>query len=254
VRGGHLALVGAGDTAGEGGPPGSQPRTQGAMPRPLVRALLLSLAIHALSVAVLGAFVGIGGSGAPFAGTTLVATLAAPPLTAPPVAAPAPAPPPVPSPLAPTAQAESTAPLPVPLKPKARAAAFKGSPEGMATINLVPADHVVEPAVAALVAQFHPDAVRGALEFDVPPRGIYPLAAVEQRLQVDFVVPVVVLEDGRVEVANGTFDNPLFGPAIRAGLREARARPAVDAAGRTVPLWGLLSFSFEFVGGRPDAK
>jgi len=222
------------------------------VPRPLARALLLSLAIHALAVAALGAFVGIGGSGAPLQGATLVATLAAPPRSAPSVAVPAPSP--VPSTIAPTTHAESTAPLPVPLKPKARATAFKGSPEGMATINPVPADHAVEPAVAALVAQFHPDAVRGALEFDVPPRGIYPLAAVEQRLQVDFVVPVVVLEDGRVEVANGTFDDPLFGPAIRAGLREARARPAVDAAGRTVPLWGLLSFSFEFVGGRPDAK
>lgn len=222
------------------------------MRRPLVRALLLSLAVHALAVAALGAFVGIGGNGrgSPFTGDTIVATLATPRPSAPPLTAP----PSAPSSIAPSAQAEAAAPLPLPLTPKSRATAFKGAKDGAVTINSVEAGHPNEPSLAARVRQFHPDAVRGALEFEVPPRGIYPQAAVEQRLQIDFVVAVVVLEDGRVEVANGTFDDPMFGPAIRAGLHGARARPAVDAAGRTVPLWGLLSFSFEFVSRHPEPK
>jgi len=232
------------------GPPAAPHRARDAARAPLARAVLLSLAVHALAIGGLAVFVGVGGSGrnVPFTGATLVATLASPPKSVPPPAAPAPAP------IAPSAQAVSTAPLPLPFAPKPRATAVKGSAEGMVTINLVAEDHPVDPAVVALIARSHPDAVRGALEFEPRPRGIYPLAAVEQRLQIDFLVPVVVLEDGRVEVAHGTFDDPLFGPAIRAGLREARARPAVNAAGRTVPLWGLLSFAFEFVGGQPEAK
>jgi hypothetical protein len=240
----------AGGLASNSGPPAIPHRARDAARTPLARAALLSLLIHALAIGGLALFVGVGGSGrgVPFTGATLVATLASPPKSAPLVAAPAPAP------IAPSAQAASTAPVPLPIAPKPRATAFKGSAEGMATINLVAEDHPVDPAVVALIARSHPDAVRGRLEFDPQPRGIYPLAAVEKRLQIDFVVPVVVLEDGRVEVANGTFDDPLFGAAIRAGLREARARPAVNAAGRTVPLWGLLSFAFEFVGGQPEAK
>jgi hypothetical protein len=244
------AALDSGATRGEGGPPGAPHRTRGR--GALARALLLSLAVHALAIAGLATFVGLGGSGrdAPFAGATLVATLATPPKSAPPVATPVPAP----SPIAPTAQAASTAPLPVPLEPKRHVPAFKGSPQGMVTINLVGEDHPVDPGIAALIAQFHTDAIRGTPEFDVQPRGIYPLAAVEKRLQIDFLVPIVVLEDGRVEIANGTFDDPLFGPAILAGLRVARARPAVNAAGRTVPLWSVLSFAFEFAGDRTEPK
>ena len=233
------------------------PQPHGAFRRtqrdPLVRALIASLVLHAIAIAALSMVVGIGaaGRGQPFARPPIVATLTTPPQK---FALPETPAIPSPSPLAPSTQADTTAPLPVPLKRKPSVPAVKGSPQGLVTINFTPLDQPVDPALAARIALVHPDAVRGTPEFEAQPRGIYPLGAVARRMQIDFLVPVVVLEDGSVEVIPGTFDDPLFGPSIRAGLTHARARPAVNAAGRTVPLWSVLSYAFEFAGDRSEPK
>lgn len=220
---------------------------------PLVRALVVSLVLHAAAIAALSTLVGVGaaGRGQPFASPPLVATLTMPPQKF--VVPETPAVPP-PSPLAPSTQAESTAPLPIPLKRKPSSPSVKGSPQGTVTINLTPDDQPVDAALSARVALLYPDAVRSTPEFEVQPRSIYPLGAVAKRMQIDFLVPVVVLEDGRVEVVQGTFDDPLFGPAVRAGLAQARARPAVNAGGRAIPLWSVLSFAFVFAGDQIEPK
>jgi len=80
--------------------------------------------------------------------------------------------------------------------------------------------------------------------FEVEPPSIYPKAATAQRRQANFTVPVVIHEDGRVELIPRTFEDPVFAPAVAASLAQAKAQ-LPDGATRA---WALVTYMFEFVG------
>ena len=213
--------------------------------RPVAAAAAASALIHALLALV--AALAIGGSGAgapPVPAVPLRATLATPPQkfavperpTPPPPAASADAPA---SPLP-----NAVLPLPIPAAPPAK---VKGSGEGRVIVHVAEPDESPDPAVLAALQRAHPGAVRVVPEFETEPAGVYPQAALPARRQAIVPVVVVVQRDGRVELAPGTFDEPLFGASIREALAAARARPP-DAGGTPVAGWALLRFYFEFVG------
>lgn len=216
-------------------------RNDPASPR-LVAAIAGSLTVHAALLAALALVTGIGASApeAPLDRGPLRATLASAPPA--PVAPRERAVAPDPSAYRPLVPAPKTAPLPVPLNPKRPAPL--SMLDGRASIlpdDGTPVDSSIEEAIASM----YPGAARGGVEFDVLPLPRYPEAARKERRQLFLRVPVVVKEDGSVEVAEGTFDDPLFGDAIREALAGAKAQPqVVDGAPRAI--WTVLTFYFEF--------
>ncbi len=93
----------------------------------------------------------------------------------------------------------------------------------------------------------HPGAVRIVPEFEVEPAGTYPEAALAERRQFSAEILAVVHEDGRLEVVQGTFEDPIFRDSVRAAVGSAKARPP-EVDGKVVTGWTLLRFYFEFVG------
>lgn len=213
------------------------------VPPRLATALAGSLALHAALVALLAAWVGIGGSGpgSPFTQEPLQARLLAPATPAP--SPEAPQPPMAPSALAPSTPAPSTAPLPVPLRPRRESLQ---APTGEGRVAIHPDDGAaVDESLTNVIAALYPGARREPANFEKFPVGDYPEAARRERRQLVLRVVVVVKEDGAVELAEGTFDDPLFAPAIRAALATAKAKPLV-VDGTPRPTWSVLTFHFEF--------
>jgi hypothetical protein len=216
--------------------------------RPIVAACAASAALHALLGVLAALAIGGGGVGrASPAESGLRATLASP---AQKFVTPEPArdvlpPPAVPAPTVPaTAMPKALVPLPVPAAPAAK---VKGSGEGRVILHVAEPDEPPEPAVLGALREAHPGAVRIVPEFDVEPAGVYPEAALSARRQAVVTIVAVVHEDGRLEVAPGTFDDPLFGASIREALASSKARPPL-ADGKPVTGWALLRFYYEFVG------
>lgn len=214
--------------------------------RQLAKPFVASLAVHAVAAALLAWLVTGGGASRVAGSHSLIQAT----LTAPAQKFVVPDPPVQP---APAAHAVGPLPgpqpslLPVPLKPAPTRSPPKGASEGRVTIDALDASHAVEPALEALLQQLHPQAVRAAPDFEVPPPSIYPKAALPDKRQLNLVVLVVIHEDGRVGLLEGSFADPMFGPSIDASLASARARPyQVDGKARTS--WSLMSFAFEFVG------
>ncbi|GIK85420.1 MAG: hypothetical protein BroJett026_09010 [Betaproteobacteria bacterium] len=218
-------------------------RPDGAAAR-LAGALAGSLAVHALVLAALALALGAGagGSGGPFDTLPLRATLAG-----------APAPPSAPAsvvtaptPLAPPPPVRPAAPRPLPVPVPFRPVPAVPEPyEGH--VAVLPDDGAaVDPSIEAAIAVAYAGATRAAIEFDEPPRATYPVAARRERRQVLLRVPAVVRDDGAMEVAQGTFDDPVFGAAVREALANARVRdPPPEGAPRA---WTVLTFLFEFYG------
>ncbi len=216
--------------------------------RAIAAAFATSAAFHALLAALAALAIGGGSSGREvLAPDGLRATLASPAQN---FVAPEPARDVVPPPVvnAPTAAASAMPKALVPLLiPKAPAAKVNGSGEGRVILHVAEPDEPPDPAVLGALREAHPGALRIAPEFDVEPAGVYPEAALAARRQAVVAVVAVVREDGRLEVAPGTFDDPLFGVSIREALAGAKAvPPQVD--GKPVTGWALLRFYYEFVG------
>lgn len=206
-------------------------------------ALVGSLAVHAILFALLAIAVGVGGreAGTPFTGEPLRARLVAP-AAAPVPSRPAPSAEPLARPaIAPSAPARATAALPVPLPPRAAAPA---AADFAGRSAVLPDDGApVDAALLAVVDALHPGAAREAVEFEVLPEPRYPDAARAERRQLFLRVPAIVKDDGSVEVVEGTFDEPLFGPAVRETLAGAKARPSGGPASQA--RWTVLTFYFE---------
>jgi hypothetical protein len=120
--------------------------------------------------------------------------------------------------------------------------------KGHVIANLLGADEPVDPRMQQVIEQIYPGATRAQPEFETMPSARYPDAALNERRNVELIVLVVVLEDGSVELAQGTSDDPLFGPSIKAALAAAKAQPPI-IDGRARPIWWPMSFTFEVVGG-----
>jgi hypothetical protein len=105
----------------------------------------------------------------------------------------------------------------------------------------------VDPSVEAAIAAAHPGLKRAVAQFDVEPVAQYPKRALDSRRQLLLRIPVVVREDGSLHVAEGTFDDPVFGPAIADALATGRVRVAAGDA-TPLPMWTVLTFHFEHYG------
>jgi hypothetical protein len=214
--------------------------------RPVALAFGASVAVHAaLAAMVVLAIGGSGGGRQAPPEAALRATLATP---AQKFAAPEPvAPPPLPAPHS-VATAASlpkslvTAPVPVP-----KATPSRGSGEGRVIVQIAASDVPPTPQMLASLDALHPGAVRIVPEFEVEPAGTYPEAALAERRQFGAEILAVVHEDGRLEVVQGTFEDPIFRDSVRAAVGSAKARPP-DVDGKVVTGWTLLRFYFEFVG------
>ncbi|HVF64423.1 MAG TPA: hypothetical protein VNE58_10545 [Casimicrobiaceae bacterium] len=101
----------------------------------------------------------------------------------------------------------------------------------------------------ATVHAIYPNAVRTQVVFDVPPPSLYPKEAAKRQPHLLVHVLVVVDEDGRVELAQGTMDDAIYAPAIRGMLAKAKAQPLV-IDGKPRSSWSLVSFLFEYAGER----
>ena len=207
-------------------------------------ALAGSLAVHAFILALAALAVGVGGreAGSPFSGEPLRARLVVP-APAPEPARPAPpAEPPSRTGFAPSASAPATAPIPVPVPAKAKTPPVAAFEERSAVL---PDDGApVDAALLAVVDALYPGAARETVEFEVLPEPRYPDAARAEHRQLFLRVAAVVKDDGSVEVVEGTFDEPLFGAAVREALAGARARPASGGAASPTR-WTVLTFYFE---------
>jgi len=218
--------------------------------RPVAAAFAASAAVHgALAVAVVFALGG-SGIGQPLAPEApLRATLAAPPQK---FAVPEPAPAVVepahagPS-LSPLPKALVRSPLP-PTPPPADAS--RG--DGRLMVQAAEPDEAPDAAALAGLLGAHPGAVRVVPDFEIEPASIYPEAALAERRQLTALVLAIVHEDGRVEVAPGTFEDPVFGASARAALASAKARPP-EVGGKAVTGWALLRYYYEFVGADATA-
>lgn len=214
--------------------------------RALASALAASTAVH-VALLLLIALAVVGYQGSRFLTTSappLVATLA--PATDVPDPAPRPAIEFVPLDSTPSNFDERVATStsrPSPPSPPARM-----SGKGMTTINNIDSSDPAEPHHLALVRELYPAAKRAPLAFETPPTGFYPAAAVERQVQLNARVLVIVHPDGRLELPLGSFEDPIFAPAIRASLATGKAHP-LTVGGEARQSWALLSFSFEFVGG-----
>ena len=103
--------------------------------------------------------------------------------------------------------------------------------------------------LSTFVGKMYPGAPRVIAQFEVEPANVYPKAALAKRWQAHFTVPVVIHEDGRVELVPNTFFDPIFAPAIVASLASARAEP-VGEDGSPRIAWALLTYMFEPAGER----
>ena len=138
--------------------------------------------------------------------------------------------------------------LPVPMRPQPLAPQPPSS-EGRVTIEVQPTAEPIDPSVESVIATLYPGAARGEPEFDILPTNLYPEAALADKRQVQIQAVAIVLDDGRVELAEGTQNDALFTPAVRATLAAAKARPSLDADGKPRTTYVLLMFTFEVVGG-----
>jgi hypothetical protein len=214
--------------------------------RPVAAAFGASVAVHAALAAMVA--LAIGGSGlgrqAP-PEAALRATLATPAqkfAVPEPVALPQP---PLPAPTATVAalpKALVAAPIPVPKPPP-----VKGSGEGRVIVQIAEADVPPTPEMLASLDALHPGSVRIVPEFEVEPAGTYPEAALAEQRQFSAEILAVVHEDGRLEVVQGTFEDPIFRDSVRAAVAAAKARPP-EVDGKVATGWTLLRFYFEFVG------
>jgi hypothetical protein len=126
---------------------------------------------------------------------------------------------------------------------------FRGTDEGRVSINVADPSEPADTALLAPLLSLYPRAERIVPEFANPPTAAYPVAALAERRQQQLRVPIVVRDDGRVDLPQGMLDDPVFGPSVHAALAGAQAvPPRVD--GRPATGWALLVFSFEFVGAR----
>jgi hypothetical protein len=209
-------------------------------------ALGASVAVHVALAAV--AALAIGGSGGGWQApteTVLRATLAAPPrkFTAPePVAPP---PPPAPRSVAsaaPLPRAPVVAPVAVP-----RVTPSQRSGEGRVIVQIAEPEVPPTGEMLASLNAHHPGAARIVPEFEVEPAGTYPEAALAERRQFGAEIVAIVHADGRLEVVQGTFEDPTFRDSVRAAVAAAKARPP-EVDGKAVAGWTLLRFYFEFVG------
>lgn len=220
----------------------SVPQTRDAA---LTVAVAISLAMHVALGLILGRFVvgGAEGRASPFAGEPLRATLTSPAqrFAIPESAGSADAQ------LAPPAAGAAETGLPAPEKKERTRQPGGSGVYGQVIVNPLGQDEPVDPRMEHVITQIYPGAVRATPEFEKPPVAAYPDAALKDRRQVYIVVLVVVLEDGSVELAQGTYDDPLFGPSIKAALAHAKARPAI-VDGEPRPIWTPMSFTFEVVG------
>jgi len=214
--------------------------------RPVAMAFGASVAVHAALAAMVALVIGGSGVGRPAPPeTTLRATLATP---AQKFVAPEPAalpPPTLPAPAAVVAalpKALVAAPIPAPKPPP-----VKESGEGRVLVQVAESDVAPAPELLASLQALHPGAVRIVPEFEVEPAGAYPEAALAERRQFSAEILTVVHEDGRLEVVQGTFEDPIFRDSVRAAVDSAKARPP-EVDGKVVTGWTLLRFYFEFVG------
>ncbi|HEX4886333.1 MAG TPA: hypothetical protein VFX05_19480 [Casimicrobiaceae bacterium] len=208
--------------------------------------VLAAFAVSLVAHAVLAALLLMAGDGRPvepvaaFHGATLRATIARPHATfavpeavAPPQQAPS------------RAEPRGVAPLPLrspPLRPQETVEPISGR------VAVLPDDGApVDPSIEAAIAAAHPGLARGVAQFDVEPLARYPERARDSRRQVFLRVPVVVRDDGTMHVAEGTFEDPVFGDAIAEALASARVRVAPDDAAHR-PVWTVLTFYFEHYG------
>jgi outer membrane biosynthesis protein TonB len=145
---------------------------------------------------------------------------------------------------APSPKARVTAPIPVP-----KATPSKESAEGRVIVQVAESDVPPTPEMLASLNALHPGAMRIAPEFEVEPIGAYPDAALAERRQFSAEIAVVVHADGRLEVVQGTFEDPIFRDSVRAAVAAAKARPP-EVDGKAVTGWTLLRFYFEFVGSQ----
>jgi hypothetical protein len=218
--------------------------------RPVAAAFAASFALHgALALVVVLALGGSGSGRTLVPEATLRATLATPVQK---FAAPEPAPAVVePAPAVPSPSPQPKALVPAPLPPAAPPA-DPSRGEGRLIVQVAEPDEVPDPAALAGLLGRHSGAVRVVPDFEVDPASIYPKAALAERRQLTTLVLAIVHDDGRVEVAPGTFEDPLFGASARAALLPARARPP-EVDGRAVTGWALLRFYYEYVGAASAA-
>jgi len=220
--------------------------------RPIAAAFAASAAVHAL-VAVLAALA-IGGGGVardPAPRSALRATLAAPPQK---FVMPEPARTPTivePASSHTYASPRPRALVPVPIPPP-RPAEVKGTNEGRATVSIAGADEAPDAAALARLLRAHPKARRVEPDFETEPTVRYPQAALAERRQFEATVLTLVHDDGRLEAAPGTFEDPIFRDSVRAALASAKARPP-EIDGTAVTGWALLRFYYEFVGATDAA-
>jgi len=162
---------------------------------------------------------------------------------------------PEPAPKQPAVEEAATA-LPAPSRPKALVpvptpppppSEVKGSGEGRLMVQVAEAEETPYPAALAGLLRAHPGAVRVVPEFEVEPAGVYPEAALAARRQLSASILAIVHEDGRLELAPGTFEDPIFRESARAALTSAKARPP-EVDGKAVKGWALLRFYYESVG------
>jgi hypothetical protein len=225
---------------------GGPRRTQVENARALAYPVIVSTALHGLAALVIAMLIsGTAGVEQPPPRSTIRATLASP---APKfvVAEPEPSSPTLPAP--PVRPPAESVVASVPLSPRA-VPREKPSPQGQVIIGPLGTGEAVDRAIESAVRRMYAGAVRAEAEFETPPTGIYPKAALADRRQFQINVAVIVHEDGRVELAQGTFDDTVFAPAIRAALATAKARP-LEVNGHVKTSWALVSFTFEYVGGR----
>lgn len=225
-----------------GASPADAPRDE----RPAALALGASVAVHAGLAAMVALAVGgsgIGPQAPPEA--ALRATLATPArkFAAPePVAPPSPPAPRAVASAAPLPKARVPAPVPLP-----KATPSKQSGAGRAIVQVAESDVPPTPEILASLNALHAGAVRIVPEFEIEPTGAYPEAALAERRQFSAEIVAIVHVDGRLEVVQGTFEDPIFGDSVRAAVAAAKAlQPQAD--GKAVTGWTLLRFYFEFVG------
>lgn len=119
---------------------------------------------------------------------------------------------------------------------------------GQVTINPAAPDFAIATAFKASLSNFYPGAVHAVPAFETWPAGVYPDAALPQRLQAHLPVLAIVHRDGRIEMARESLHDPLYVDAVRDALASARAVPRGDDEPEF--LWTVLEFVFEYVSGR----
>jgi len=213
--------------------------------RPVVAAFAASASLHGVFAVIVALAVGGGGIGRqvpPEAALRATLTTPAQKFAA---TEPVASPPPLQAPVA-TVSLQPKARLPAPI-PTPKELPVDGSGEGRLIVHVAETDVVPAPGMLAALEGLHPGAVRIVPEFEVAPAGAYPEAALVEKRQFSTEILVVVHEDGRLEVAQGTFEDPIFGDSVRAALASAKAQPPV-VDGKAVTGWTVLRFYYEFVG------